>query len=113
MALDGCLECRDGERAGGDPAGGGRDEEDDGGAGRGGARAGRRFIRSAWRFRARRIEPFTERELWERERLIFLRERELLREASVVSTEMSGGAAVRSVRELLPEFDASENTLWR
>lgn len=31
----------------------------------------------------------------------------------VASSGVSGGAGVRSIRELLPEFDASENTFWR
>ncbi|XP_029160376.1 uncharacterized protein LOC114932380 [Nylanderia fulva] len=54
-----------------------------------------------------------EKDLWERERSFFQRERELLRGSSVASTGSSGGESFRGVKELLPEFDGSENTFWR
>lgn len=54
-----------------------------------------------------------ERELLERERLLLQRERELSRTASVASTSVTGGGDIRGVKELLSEFDASENTFWR
>ncbi|XP_018377468.1 PREDICTED: LOW QUALITY PROTEIN: uncharacterized protein K02A2.6-like [Trachymyrmex cornetzi] len=53
-----------------------------------------------------------ERELLQREQQLLRREREMNRCASTTSvTSVAGG--VRNLRDLLPEFDASDNTFWR
>lgn len=60
-----------------------------------------------------------ERELWERERRLLERELEILRcsSATTVTTIGSGGASidggVRGVKELLPEFDGTDNAFWK
>ncbi|KYN14490.1 hypothetical protein ALC57_13305 [Trachymyrmex cornetzi] len=53
-----------------------------------------------------------ERELLQRERQLLCRKREMNHCASTTSiTSVAGG--VRNLRDLLPEFDASDNTFWR
>lgn len=61
-----------------------------------------------------------EKELWERERQLLLREQELARcSPTSVSIGGAGGGAlaavggIRGIKDLLPEFDASDNTFWR
>lgn len=58
-----------------------------------------------------------ERELWESERRVFQQQLEMLRcspsitGASTSGSTMTGG--VRNIKELLPDFDGSDNTFWR
>jgi len=54
-----------------------------------------------------------EKELLAREQQLIRREREMMRGISLSSNATSTAAGVRSIRDLLPEFDASENTFWK
>lgn len=58
-----------------------------------------------------------EKELWERERRLLLRERDLGRRTSGVETAATSPVlatgGIRGIKELLPEFDATDNTFWR
>nr|XP_012225735.1 PREDICTED: uncharacterized protein LOC105674166 [Linepithema humile] len=54
-----------------------------------------------------------ERELIERERQLLQREREMARSVSASSNAASASGGVRNLKDLLPEFDATENTFWR
>lgn len=53
-----------------------------------------------------------ERELLEREQQLLRREREITRNASATNSIVSANDVVRSLRELLSEFDATNNR-WR
>ncbi|KMQ82539.1 hypothetical protein RF55_22597 [Lasius niger] len=59
-----------------------------------------------------------EREILEREQQLLRREIELMRSASTTMTMTSGSVVstfvgVRGIKELLPEFDATDGTFWR
>jgi len=54
-----------------------------------------------------------ERKLLERERQLLRREREMTHSASMTSSVMSTIGNVRNIKDLLPEFDATDNTFWR
>jgi len=54
-----------------------------------------------------------ERELLERERQLLRREREMTHSASITSSVTSTIGSVRNIKDLLPEFDAIDNTFWR
>lgn len=51
-----------------------------------------------------------ERELLEREQRLLRREREVSRSASATSSGMSATGGVRNLKDLLPEFDTTDNT---
>lgn len=55
-----------------------------------------------------------ERELLERERQLLQREREIMNSgADNASSIISTAGNVRGIKDLLPEFDATDNTFWR
>lgn len=59
-----------------------------------------------------------EKELWEKERQLLGRELEMLRSPMMASTTSNGGIIpapgdVRSIKDLLPEFDETDNAFWR
>lgn len=54
-----------------------------------------------------------ERELIEREQQLLRREREMARSTSASSNAVFATGGVRNLKDLLPEFDATENTFWR
>lgn len=54
-----------------------------------------------------------ERELIKREQQLLGREREMTRSVSMMNGITSAAGSVQNLKQLLPEFDATDNTFWR